>query len=130
MNKSPVLKPKEKPVLRLVAPYDQRALGEQILGGWLLTQCDYCAGLYARQTIGNAIIRAISNLVFHAPLFAGECYEVFAQTMKTGNTSLTIELSGWAQSQDYRQDVGEKLVLTAEVILVAIDEKGKPRSIQ
>lgn len=116
-------------LLTMIAPYEQALPqsneGMMIFGGWLMSQCDHAAGFVGRREIGACIIRSFKELTFHAPLQAGEALSFFAEHKHTGRTSAVFALQAWAEAHS-----APRLILSAEVILVAIDASGKPRPIE
>lgn len=121
----PAQRPDSAPVLLTVAPYDQVSLRGAVLGGWMLTQLDYAAGLAGRKISGgDALIVAIKELGFHAALHAGEEFAMHADLSRRGSSSFNLSLSAWAEPD------GEcRRILSADVLLVAVDDDGKPRKL-
>ncbi len=121
-----VQRPDSAPVLLTVAPYDQATPRGAVLGGWMLTQLDYAAGLAGRKISGgDALIVAIKELGFHAPLHPGEEFAMHADLSRRGSSSFNLSLSAWAEPD------GEcRRILSADVLLVAVDEDGKSRKLR
>jgi acyl-CoA thioesterase YciA len=60
------------------------------------------------------------EIVFHEPVFVGDIVSFYADTLKVGNTSITIKIVVEAERfGSYGQKVN---VTEAEVIYVAVDE--------
>jgi acyl-CoA thioesterase YciA len=108
-----------------VAPFDQATPRGAVTGGWILTQLDHAAGLAGRKVSGGeALILSIRELTFHAPLRPGEEFALHADLTRRGNTSFNLAISAWAEPEgDCRK------ILTADVVLVAIDAAGHPRKL-
>ncbi|MBR9651562.1 hypothetical protein IT775_10545 [Thalassobius aquimarinus] len=118
-------RPNSAPVLVTVAPYDQATPRGAVLGGWILTQLDYAAGLAGRKISGgDALIVAIKELSFHAALHPGEEFTIHAELSRRGSSSFNLSVSAWAEP-----DAECRRILTADVLLVAVDEDGKPRKL-
>ena len=64
---------------------------------------------------------------FHHPVYVGDEVSVFAELVRSGRTSMTIEVEAWR-----RDRFGEKheKVTQASFVFVAIDEQGKPRAVE
>lgn len=119
----PDQRPSEPAVLITVAPYAEATPSGAIFGGWIMSQLDHAAGLAGRKmTGGNVIIASIKELNFHAALAAGEEFVMHATVTRHGNSSFNLSLSGWAEP-----DTESRRIMTADVLLVAIDSNGKPR---
>lgn len=105
-------------------PRDTNAHGT-IFGGVILSHIDLAGGIAAsRQAARNFVTRAMRGVEFIAPVYVGDVVSFYASVLRRGKTSITIKVSVEAErSQDPRQRVK---VTEAEVIYVAVDEKGKP----
>lgn len=125
MDPRPETRPDSPPSLLTVAPFDQATPRGAVTGGWILTQLDHAAGLAGRKISGGeALILSIKDLTFHAPLRPGEAFAIHADLARRGRTSFNLALSAWAEAE------GEgRKILTADLLLVAIDAAGKPRNL-
>ena len=117
--------PNREPAIRVTAmPADANAYGD-IFGGWLMSLMDMAAGLVAaRHSHGRAVTVAMDGMQFHSPVHVGDEVSVYAQLVKTGRTSMTIEVQTWARDR-HRDD--QRKVTEAGFIFVAIDQDRKPR---
>ena len=117
--------PSSDPVLITMPPYGEVTPRGMISGGWILSQIDVAVGLAgARIAGGDVLIVKISALVFLGPLHAGEAFTMHLDPTRFGSSSVTVDLSAFAGSgPDLRT------ILNAKVILVAVDEDGRPRKI-
>jgi acyl-CoA thioesterase YciA len=109
----------------LLLPKDTNALGT-IFGGVILSHIDLASAVEARKTAAHRYVtRAIREVEFHAPVFVGDIVNFFTETIRIGRTSLTVkvlvEVERWGAGHGERVKVTE-----AEVVLVAVDEKGQP----
>jgi acyl-CoA thioesterase YciA len=66
---------------------------------------------------------AVENLVFHKPVFVGDCLLVYATTTRVGRTSVTVDLDVQVERKEGR-DV--ERVTEGRFIFVAIDGAWKP----
>lgn len=105
-------------------PRDTNARGT-IFGGVILSHIDLAGGIAAsRQAARNFVTRALRGVEFIAPVYVGDVVSFYASVLHQGKTSITIKVSVEAErGKDPRQRVK---VTEAEVIYVAVDEKGKP----
>jgi acyl-CoA thioesterase YciA len=111
--------------LRTVAmPADTNPNGD-IFGGWIMSLMDVAAGIAAgTRAHGRVATAAVSNLSFLQPVKVGDVVCVYTDVVKTGRTSITVGVEAWV----LRQNQAPRLRVTfAEIVMVAVDEKGKPR---
>jgi acyl-CoA thioesterase YciA len=111
--------------LRTVAmPADTNPNGD-IFGGWIMSLMDVAAGIAAgTRAQGRVATAAVSNLSFIRPVKVGDVVCVYTDVVKTGRTSITVGVEAWV----LRQNQGERQRVTfAEIVMVAVDEHGKPR---
>jgi acyl-CoA thioesterase YciA len=80
-------------VIRVVAmPADTNPSGD-MFGGWLVSQLDLAAWVKARKLTSHRLVTvAIDNIVFHKPVFVGDCLLCYASVERVGNTSITIRV--------------------------------------
>lgn len=119
--------PQGELVLRTLAmPADTNANGD-IFGGWLLSQMDIAGGLAAKQqSRGRVATIAINAMTFYKPVFVGDVLCCYAKILRTGNTSMTIQIQAWVIRQAYGD---ERIKVTEGVFTyVAIDDQRRPRS--
>ena len=119
--------PDRAPSIRVTAmPADANAYGD-IFGGWLMSLMDMAAGLIAaRHSHGRAVTIAMDGMQFHAPVQIGDEVSVYAELVKVGRTSMTIDVQTWARDR-HRDD--PRKVTEARFTFVAIDEHRKPRPV-
>jgi acyl-CoA thioesterase YciA len=113
------------PAIKAVAmPADTNAAGD-IFGGWLLSQMDLAGGVLAYERAqGRTATVAIEAMTFKAPVFVGDLVSFYASIVRTGTTSLTIEIEAWAR----RGRTGETVRVTeGRFVYVALGEDRKPR---
>ena len=141
MNRIPAIKV-------LLLPKDTNALGT-IFGGVILSHIDLASAVEARKAGSHRYVtKAIHTVEFHAPVFLGDIVNFFTETVRVGRTSITVKVTveaerwGGGRGQGERVKVsveaerwgagaGERVQVTeAEVVLVAVDEKGRPRPIR
>jgi acyl-CoA thioesterase YciA len=120
--------PTHQPAIRVTTmPADANPYGD-IFGGWLMSQMDMAAGLVAaRHAKGRAVTIAVDAMQFHAPVAVGDEVSVYAELVKTGRTSMTIEVEAWRRGRHVEEQCR---VTQARFIFVAIDEARRPRVIE
>ena len=120
--------PSGEPAIRVVAmPADTNVYGD-IFGGWLVSVMDNAAGLIAsRHGKGRAVTVAMDKMLFHAPVSVGDEVSVYGQITRVGRSSMTINVEAWRR---HRFEEHAVKVTEADFTFVAIDDKGRPRSIQ
>jgi acyl-CoA thioesterase YciA len=119
--------PTGQPATRVTTmPADANPYGD-IFGGWLLAQMDMAAGLAAaRHAKGRAVTIAMDGMVFHRPVFVGDEVSVYAQVVKVGSTSMTIEVEAWRRARHSEETYK---VTQANFVFVAIDEARRPHKV-
>lgn len=118
----------ENLMIRVVAmPADTNSSGD-IFGGWLMSQMDLAAWICARkQTSHRLVTVALDGVVFHKPVFVGDCLLCYASVERIGRTSITIHVIAHAE----RAKGGEEVPVTeGRFTLVALDENREPAAIQ
>lgn len=114
-------------VIRTLAmPSDTNANGD-IFGGWLLSQMDLGGGILAKRRARSRIATvAITAMSFLNAVHVGDVVCCYAKIIKEGRTSMTIKIQAWTSHPEN----GTRLKVTeGEFIYVAIDQQGKPQSI-
>ena len=108
--------------LRLtMMPRDTNAHGT-VFGGIILSYIDVAGGVEAvRYTNHDRFVTvAMKEVIFHEPVFMGDLVSFYADTLRVGNTSITIHVEVEAERFGNR---GQKVKVTeAEVTYVAINQ--------
>ncbi len=107
-------------------PADTNPNGD-IFGGWLLSQMDVAGGILAKKIAkGRVATVAIEGMKFLLPVKVGDTVTCYGSILKTGNSSISINLRVTAQGLESRQPQD---VTNGTFIYVAIDLDGKPRQL-
>jgi len=125
MRKAKAAPLRPDPAIRMVMmPHDTNALGS-IFGGHILSLIDLAAGQHARTVAPRRYVtKVLHEVIFIAPVYVGDTVSFYASTVKVGRTSLAIRVDVEANRWD---DASKNTAVTsAEVIMVAINEKGEP----
>ena len=104
-------------------PRDTNAHGT-VFGGVILSYIDVAGGVEAiRHTKHNRFVTvAMKEVIFHQPVYIGDLVSFYATTLQVGNTSITIHVD--VEAERFGTPGVVVKVTEAEVIFVAIDEKG------
>jgi acyl-CoA thioesterase YciA len=116
------LKDKREVAIRLtMMPRDTNAHGT-VFGGIILSYIDVAGGVEAvRQTGHDRFVTvAMKEVIFHEPVFIGDLVSFYAETIKVGNTSITIKIV--VEAQRFGSHGQSVRVTEAEVIYVAINQ--------
>jgi acyl-CoA thioesterase YciA len=118
--------PERQPALRVVPmPADANMHGD-IFGGWIMSQVDVAGGVVAAERArGRVATVAVNSFVFKEPVLIGDRVSFYADIVRVGRTSLTVNVEVWAE----RNPAQRQLVKVTEATLtyVATDEKRRPR---
>jgi len=112
--------------IRVMAmPADTNSAGD-IFGGWLMSQVDIAGSIIARRHANGRIVTvAVNSFEFRKPLFVGDLVSCYAEIIRIGKTSLTINVKAFAERQEKTHEV--ILVTEADLTYVAVDGKRRPR---
>lgn len=127
--------PDRVPAIRvLLLPKDTNAYGT-IFGGTILSHIDLASAVEARRVAPHRYVtRAMHEVEFHEPVYLGDVVSFYARTLRVGRTSVTVEVEveaeRWGSAPGAAPDTagsGEVVKVTqAVVVLVAVDERGRP----
>ena len=107
-------------------PADTNPNGD-IFGGWLLSQMDVAGSILAKKIAkGRVATVAIEGMKFLLPVKVGDTVTCYGSILKTGNSSISINLRVTAQGLESKQPQD---VTNGTFIYVAIDLDGKPRQL-
>ena len=118
-----------QPAIRIVMmPRDANYLGT-IFGGVILSSIDLAGAVEAhRHSEEKLVTVAMHEVKFIAPVFVGDLVSFYTETVKLGNTSVTVRVTVDATRAVVPHETVR--VTQAEVVYVAIDEAGKPTPIR
>jgi acyl-CoA thioesterase YciA len=111
-------------VIKVIAmPRDTNPDGD-MFGGWIISQMDLAAYLHVRKrSLAKVVTVAIDNIVFHRPVYVGDCLLCYVATEKTGRTSITVKVEAMVErKQGYKQE----LVTEGRFVFVAVGQDRKP----
>jgi acyl-CoA thioesterase YciA len=114
------------PTLRVIPmPSDASHTGD-IFGGWIMSQVDLAGSIPAvRLAKGRVATVAVNSFMFKQPVFVGDVVSFYAEVIKVGRTSITVDVTVYAQRRPER----EECVKVTEAVLtyVAVDRDRRPR---
>ena len=117
------------PAIRIaMLPRDTNSQGT-IFGGVILSYIDMAGAIEAHRhtTMDRFVTVAMREIIFHAPVFVGDLVSFYAETLKVGNTSISVRVM--VEAERYGQPGVKARVTEAEVIYVAVDKAGKKTKI-
>jgi acyl-CoA thioesterase YciA len=124
--------PERVPAIRvLLLPKDTNAYGT-IFGGVILSNIDLASAIEARKLAPHRYVtKAMHEVEFHEPVFLGDIVSFYTETIRIGRTSITVrvlvEAERWGAAKPGGGGHGETVRVTeAEVVLVAVNELGRP----
>lgn len=116
------------PELRVMPmPADANVYGD-VFGGWIMSQVDIAGSLPAvRRAKGRVATLAVNSFLFKNPVFVGDLLNFYADIVRVGRTSITVEVEVYAQ----RITDAEEIVKVTEATLtyVATDDTRRPREL-
>ena len=123
-----VLMPGREPVLRLMPmPADMNGNGD-IFGGWVMAQCDIAAAIPAmRLARGRIATVAVNSFLFKQPISVGDIVSFYADVVKVGRTSITVDVQVYAERNPANPVVVK--VTEAQFTYVAINDDGSKRAV-
>jgi acyl-CoA thioesterase YciA len=116
----------KEPTLRVVPmPADENQAGD-IFGGWIMSQVDIAGSVAAvRIARGRVATVAVNSFQFKQPVLVGDLVSFYAEVVRVGRTSITVNVEVYAQRRPEREEVVK--VTEATLTYVALDEMRRPR---
>ncbi len=116
------------PVLRVMPmPSDANIHGD-VFGGWIMAQVDIAGSLPAvRRANGRVATIAVNSFLFKQPVFVGDLLSFYAEVIREGNTSVTVQVEVFAERNRLNAEVVK--VTEATLTYVATDTTRKPRQL-
>jgi acyl-CoA thioesterase YciA len=128
MDEPPLTLPPGEPVLRVVPmPADVNWHGD-IFGGWIMSQVDLAGGVVAaRRARGRVATVAVNAFTFKQPVLVGDVVTFFAEIVRVGRTSITVDVEVYAQRRPDRELTVK--VTEATLTYVAVGSDRRPREV-
>ena len=118
----PMTNDKRDPAIRItLLPRDTNSAGT-IFGGVILSYIDMAGAIEAHRRTGmdRFVTVAMREVIFHKPVFVGDLVSFYAETLRTGNTSITVRVI--VEAERVSAATEQVRVTEAEVVYVAMDE--------
>lgn len=109
--------PRGEMVLRTLAmPSDTNPNGD-IFGGWLMSQMDMGGAILAKEIANGRVVTVrVDGMTFMKPVAIGDVVSCHAHCIRTGNSSITINVEVWVkkflQSQSVKVTVPQRQSLS------------------
>ncbi|MDB5729966.1 MAG: acyl-CoA thioesterase [Noviherbaspirillum sp.] len=116
------------PELRVLPmPSDANMYGD-VFGGWIMAQVDIAGSLPAvRRANGRVATIAVNSFLFKQPVFVGDLLSFYAEIVRVGNTSITVNVEVYAERNRLQSETVK--VTEATLTYVATDGNRKPRPV-
>lgn len=118
----------QQPVLRLMPRQADTNGNGDIFGGWIMSQVDIAGAiLAARRANGRIVTVAVNAFQFKKPVFIGDVVSFYADVSKIGRTSITVDVTVYAERGWNSAQYGECVKVTEALLTyVAIDDQRRP----
>ncbi len=128
MDNKPQLPADRVAVLRMMPmPADANIHGD-VFGGWIMSHVDIAGAVPAARRAGGRVATiAVTSFVFKHPVFVGDLVSFYADIVKTGTTSITVEVEVYAERNRLQREIVK--VTEAMLVYVATDNQRKPRAL-
>ncbi len=120
--------PEGMPTLRVMPmPADANVHGD-VFGGWIMAQVDIAGALPAvRRANGRVGTVAVNSFVFKQPVFVGDLLSFYAKIVKTGTSSITVNVEVYAERSRLQAETVK--VTEATLTYVAVGDDRRPRAL-
>jgi acyl-CoA thioesterase YciA len=120
--------PEGMPTLRVMPmPADANVHGD-VFGGWIMAQVDIAGAIPAvRRANGRVGTVAVNSFVFKQPVFVGDLLSFYAKIVKTGTTSITVNVEVYAERNRLQAEIVK--VTEATLTYVATGDDRRPRTL-
>lgn len=128
MSEQPTRLPDKQPTLRVMPmPADVNHAGD-IFGGYIMANVDLAGGIAAiRRARGRVATIAVNQFLFKQPVSVGDVLSFYAEVIKVGRTSMTINVEVYAERHPTNPLVVK--VTEAQLTYVAVDADGGKREV-
>ncbi len=119
--------PDAMPQLRVVPmPADANIHGD-VFGGWIMAQVDIAGSLPAvRRANGRVATVAVNSFLFKQPVFVGDLLSFYANVVKVGITSVTVNVEVYAERMRLQSEVVKVTEATLTYVATGADRKPRP----
>ncbi|CAN0623376.1 Acyl-CoA thioester hydrolase YciA [Burkholderia multivorans] len=119
--------PQKQPALRVVPqPADANVHGD-VFGGWIMSQVDIAGSIPAsRRANGRVATVAVNSFVFKQPVFVGDLLSFYASILKTGRTSITVDVEVYAHRMGLTGEIVKVTEATLTYVATGPDRRPRP----
>ncbi|CAN0623399.1 Acyl-CoA thioester hydrolase YciA [Burkholderia multivorans] len=119
--------PQKQPSLRVVPqPADANVHGD-VFGGWIMSQVDIAGSIPAsRRANGRVATVAVNSFVFKQPVFVGDLLSFYASILKTGRTSITVDVEVYAHRMGLTGEIVKVTEATLTYVATGPDRRPRP----
>ena len=122
------LPPGRMPTLRVMATPNDANIHGDVFGGWIMAQLDIAGAIPAvRRAEGRVATVAVNAIQFKQPVFVGDLLSFYSTIVKTGATSITVEVEVYAERR--MQESAAVKVTEATLTYVATDNARQRRQL-
>jgi len=120
--------PQGSPSLRVMPmPADANIHGD-VFGGWIMAHVDVAGAIpAARRANGRVATVAVTSFQFKQPVFVGDLLSFYSRIVKTGRTSITVDVEVFAERMRLETEVVK--VTEATLVYVATGTDRQPREL-
>ena len=123
----PLLPESETLALRVMPmPADANPYGD-VFGGWIMAQVDIAGSVPAcKRANGRVATVAVNSFVFQNPVFVGDLLSFYAEIVKVGTTSITVQVEVFAERERLDSEVVKVTEATLTYVATGSDRKPRP----
>jgi len=111
----------------LAMPADINPSGD-IFGGWLMSQMDIAGAIAAHARAGGRVVTVgVEAMTFHLPVHVGDVVCCYTDIVKTGRTSMTVQVEVWVLRD--RNTANKVMVTAGTFTYVAMGADGEKRAL-
>ncbi len=127
----PTQLPNRHATLRVVPMVKDTNAAGDVFGGWVMSQVDIAGSIAAvRRAKGRVVTVAVNAFHFVAPVSVNDVVSFYAEVVKVGTTSITVDVEVYAERGLRSPNTGEVVKVTEAVLTyVAVDENRKKRPV-
>ncbi len=116
--------PDGMPTLRVMPmPADANIHGD-VFGGWIMSQVDIAGAIPAvRRANGRVGTVEVNSFLFKQPVFVGDLLSVYARIIKTGTTSVTVNVEVYAERNRLQAEIVKVTEATLTYVKVGDDRR-------
>jgi acyl-CoA thioesterase YciA len=117
---------RREPRIRVPAAAAPINSGGDVFGGWVMSQVDIAGSIPAVLVArGRVVTVAVEQLHFRRPVQRGDMVSVYAEVIRTGRTSMTVDVEVVVDRNPANPE--SLTVADARLVYVAVDDDGRPR---